>query len=133
MTMLNLGGGASTRATVLRHGTGGRQQLDRPPGTAWTQYPLLGELTTAAHPGNGQGAWIRVEYLNNAGPHGIGITRDWLGYGFTRQYNLPCPTAAYRHSRRRSLRPERNPHPAADGSAARSLRRHRHVRRLLSH
>ncbi|HLW85887.1 MAG TPA: PilX N-terminal domain-containing pilus assembly protein [Candidatus Sulfotelmatobacter sp.] len=54
----------------------------------WTKYPLLGELTTAGLPANGMGAWIRVEYLNNANPPvWVGITTDWLGYGFTRQYN----------------------------------------------
>jgi len=54
----------------------------------WTSYPLLGETTTAGIPNNGQGAWIRIEYLNNAGAW-TGITQDWLGWGFTRQYNFP--------------------------------------------
>jgi Tfp pilus assembly protein PilX len=57
----------------------------------WTSYPLLGETTTGGIPNNGQGAWIRVEYLNNAGVW-TGITQDWLGWGFTRQYNL-APSA----------------------------------------
>jgi Tfp pilus assembly protein PilX len=61
-----------------------------PVGTAWTSYPILGEVTTAAIPNNGQGAWIRVEYLNNAAtPVWVGITTDWLSYGFSRQYNQP--------------------------------------------
>jgi len=55
---------------------------------AWTSYPLLGELTTAGIPANGQGAWIRVEYLNNAG-NWTGVTRQWLSWSFTRRYNLP--------------------------------------------
>ena len=54
----------------------------------WTAYPLLGELTTAGIPNNGQGAWLRVEYLNNTG-NWVGITRKWLNWSFTRQYNLP--------------------------------------------
>jgi Tfp pilus assembly protein PilX len=59
----------------------------------WTQYPLLGELTSAGIPANGQGAWMRIEYLDNtASPAWHGITRDWLTYSFTRQYNIP-PTA----------------------------------------
>jgi len=59
----------------------------------WTQYPLLGEVTTSGIPANGQGAWIRVEYLDNtSSPTWHGITRDWLSYSFTRQYNVP-PTA----------------------------------------
>lgn len=52
----------------------------------WTSYPLLGEITTAAIPSNGQGAWIRIEYADNAGVW-HGITRDWLSWSFTRQYN----------------------------------------------
>lgn len=59
----------------------------------WTSYPLLGEITSAGIPANGQGAWMRIEYLDNAAtPAWHGITRDWLTYGFTRQYNIP-PTA----------------------------------------
>jgi hypothetical protein len=56
---------------------------------SWTKWPLLGEITTS--PANsagqgGQGAWIRVEYLNNAGAW-VGVTQEWLGYGFGRMYN----------------------------------------------
>jgi Tfp pilus assembly protein PilX len=53
----------------------------------WTSYPLLGELTTAGIPNNGQGAWLRVEYMDAAGAW-HGITRDWLGWSFSRQYNV---------------------------------------------
>lgn len=56
--------------------------------STWTSYPLLGEVTTSSLPANGQGAWIRVEYLNNSGTW-TGITTDWLGYGFSREYNTP--------------------------------------------
>jgi Tfp pilus assembly protein PilX len=52
----------------------------------WTSYPLLGEVTTTGIPNNGQGAWIRVEYLNNSGTW-VGITQHWLSWGFVRQYN----------------------------------------------
>jgi Tfp pilus assembly protein PilX len=62
-----------------------------PTGFAWATYPLLGELTTAGIPANGQGAWLRVEYRDNAGAW-HGITRDWLSYSFTRQYNI-APSA----------------------------------------
>lgn len=51
-------------------------------------WPLLGEVTTAAPC---QGIWLRVEYLNNAG-NWIGVTQQWLGYGFGRPYDQP-PTA----------------------------------------
>jgi hypothetical protein len=66
----------------------------------WSSWPLLGELTTVppdvnAAPG-GQGAWLRVEYLN-AADKWIPITNEWLQYGFARQYNsvptVPGPTA----------------------------------------
>ncbi|MGE5082902.1 MAG: PilX N-terminal domain-containing pilus assembly protein [Acidobacteriota bacterium] len=53
----------------------------------WTSYPLLGELTTPGIPNNGQGAWLRVEYMDAAGGW-HGITRDWLGWSFSRQYNV---------------------------------------------
>lgn len=58
---------------------------------AWTSYPLLGELTSVPVPHNGQGAWMRIEYVDNAG-NWHGITRDWLSWGFSRQYNV-VPTA----------------------------------------
>jgi len=53
----------------------------------WASYPLLGEITTAAVPANGQGAWLRVEYLDNAG-NWNGVTRKWLAWSFSRQYNV---------------------------------------------
>jgi Tfp pilus assembly protein PilX len=56
----------------------------------WTSYPLLGETTSTSIPTNGQGAWMRIEYLDNtASPAWHGITLDWLSYSFTRQYNVP--------------------------------------------
>ncbi len=67
-------------------------------------WPLLGEVTAAA---KCQSVWLRVEYLNAAGAW-VGVTTQWLGYGFGRSYNMPpthpyaavataplCPTAAY--------------------------------------
>jgi len=62
--------------------------------STWTSYPLLGEVTTAGIPANGQGAWMRIEYLDTASPTPAwhGITRDWLSWGFSRQYNQ-IPTA----------------------------------------
>jgi Tfp pilus assembly protein PilX len=68
-------------------------------GTAytWTTWPLMGEIT--ASPANGASApiaahvWLRVEYLNAAGTW-IGVTTQWLGYGFGRGYDMP-PTAPY--------------------------------------
>ena len=56
------------------------------PGT----LPLHGEVTAAA---KCQSVWLRVEYLNNAGAW-VGVTTQWLSYGFGRGYNAP-PTAPY--------------------------------------
>ena len=57
--------------------------------TTWTQWPLLGEVTTnppgSSNPAN-TGAWIRVEYLNNTGAW-VGITREWLAFGFGKPNN----------------------------------------------
>jgi Tfp pilus assembly protein PilX len=65
----------------------------------WATYPLLGEVTTGGIPKNGQGAWIRVEYCTAAAAscawssgNWVGITTDWLSWGFSRQYNQ-APTA----------------------------------------
>jgi len=55
---------------------------------AWTSYPLLGELTTPGIPSGGQGAWMRIEYLNNGGGW-VGITRKWLNWSFTRKNDVP--------------------------------------------
>ena len=48
-------------------------------------WPLHGEVTAASVC---QGVWLRVEYLNNAG-NWVGVTQEWLGYGFGRPYNMP--------------------------------------------
>jgi hypothetical protein len=53
-------------------------------------WPLLGEVTTATPC---KGAWLRVEYKDATG-NWHGVTREWLGYGFGRYYNLP-PTSPY--------------------------------------
>jgi len=62
--------------------------------SGWTSWPLFGEITTNPAPGagpGGQGAWIRVEYLNNAG-NWVGVTTEWLGLGFGRIFNAPPTT-----------------------------------------
>ena len=56
-----------------------------------TAWPLHGQVT---YTGNAcQGAWLRVEYLNNSGTW-VGVTQEWLKYGFGRGYDMP-PTAPY--------------------------------------
>ncbi len=69
-------------------------------GTAygWTTWPLLSQITSspasvAGAAPNAASVWLRVEYLNNANVW-VGITTQWLGYGFGRGYNTP-PTAPY--------------------------------------
>src|SRR5258708_7966718 len=56
-----------------------------------TSWPLHGQVTQAGS--QCQSVWLRVEYLNNAGAW-VGVTNEWLGYGFGRGYNAP-PTAPY--------------------------------------
>ncbi|MGC2229537.1 MAG: PilX N-terminal domain-containing pilus assembly protein, partial [Candidatus Sulfotelmatobacter sp.] len=76
-------------------------------GTAysWTSWPLLSQITSS--PATGATApttayvWLRVEYCPSSattscgisGPW-VGITTQWLGYGFSRGYNTP-PTMPY--------------------------------------
>ena len=87
--LLNLGGGQVSGTMFYGMATVGTNNWVAPTGyPTWTTYPLLGEVTTAAIPAGGQGAWLRVEYMDTAGTW-HGVTRDWLAYGFTRQYNLP--------------------------------------------
>jgi Tfp pilus assembly protein PilX len=57
--------------------------------TAGNPWPLLGEVTATPC----QSVWLRVEYINNAGAW-VGVTQQWLGYGFGRPYDMP-PTHPY--------------------------------------
>jgi Tfp pilus assembly protein PilX len=56
-----------------------------------TSWPLHGQVTVSGS--TCQSVWLRVEYLNNAGTW-VGVTQQWLGYGFGRGYDMP-PTAPY--------------------------------------
>ncbi len=56
-------------------------------------WPLFGQVTSGVAC---TGAWLRVEYLNSA-QQWVGITTQWLGYGFGRYYNQP-PTHPYNAS-----------------------------------
>ena len=72
------------------------------PAAPWTAAPLYpGEGAPAYWSLLGQssalnpnvGPWLRVEYLNTANPPVyVGVTQEWLNYGFGRIYNTP-PTA----------------------------------------
>jgi Tfp pilus assembly protein PilX len=86
---LNLGGGPVTGTLYYGMASTGTNNWTPPTGfSTWTTWPLLGEITSAGIPAGGQGAWLRVEYMDTGGAW-HGITRDWLAYSFTRQYNLP--------------------------------------------
>jgi len=57
-------------------------------------WPLFGEVTVS---GNlCKGVWLRVEY-QNAANQWVGITTQWLSYGFGRNWNQP-PTHPYNSS-----------------------------------
>jgi Tfp pilus assembly protein PilX len=68
----------------------------------WPNWPLFGQVTVSGK--QCQGVWLRVEYCpTSAGNCGttpgswVGITTQWLGYGFGRNYNQP-PTHPYNSS-----------------------------------
>jgi hypothetical protein len=58
--------------------------------TGATTWPLHGEVTASS---TCQGVWLRVEYKDTSDTW-HGITRQWLGYGFGRYYDLP-PTSPW--------------------------------------
>jgi hypothetical protein len=76
-----------------------------PTGCGVSTWPLLGEVTAAS---KCQSVWLRVEYFSTSGSW-TGVTREWLGHGFGRSYDMPpthpystatatvplCPTATY--------------------------------------
>jgi Tfp pilus assembly protein PilX len=90
-TYVTLANAGETGNEYFGVATVGSNNWVAPYGTSWSTYPLLGEVTTSGLPTNGQGAWMRVEYLNNSGTW-TGITTNWLKYGFSRANNTP-PTA----------------------------------------
>jgi hypothetical protein len=65
-------------------------------------WPLFGQVTVSGK--QCQGTWLRVEYCPTAAGNcgttptsWVGITTQWLGYGFGRTYNQP-PTHPYNSS-----------------------------------
>jgi Tfp pilus assembly protein PilX len=63
----------------------------RPTSYTPTTWNLLGEVTSGFNATTLPTAWIRVEYLNTAGTGWVGVTKEWLAYGFGRD-TVP-PTA----------------------------------------
>jgi hypothetical protein len=58
--------------------------------TTWTQWPLLGEITTTPAGGTNptnSGAWLRVEFLDKNANAWKGVTREWLDFGFGKPNN----------------------------------------------
>jgi hypothetical protein len=62
-----------------------------PTGCGAGAFPLLGQVAWTAAPCHS--VWLRVEYLNNAGAW-VGVTQQWLGYGFGRAYGT-SPSVPY--------------------------------------
>jgi hypothetical protein len=77
---------------MAQKGSGNWLSANAPTGCAGgtTTWPLMGEVNQATPCA---GTWLRVEYLNNAGTW-VGVTQEWLQYGFGRPYNYP-PTAPW--------------------------------------
>jgi hypothetical protein len=61
-----------------------------------TTWPLFGQVTSTSPDPLCSGTWLRVEYLN-AALQWVGVTTQWLNYGFGRNYNNP-PTHPYNTS-----------------------------------
>ena len=67
----------------------------------WPNWPLFGQVTVSGK--QCQGAWLRVEYCASTATtcstpsSWVGVTTQWLSYGFGRNYNQP-PTHPYNSS-----------------------------------
>jgi Tfp pilus assembly protein PilX len=55
------------------------------------QWPLFGDLTNVN--GVQHHTWLRVEYKNAAG-NWVGVTTEWLGFGFARDFEPPTTAGA---------------------------------------
>jgi hypothetical protein len=91
-------------ATALK-GTGTNDWATQAPTgctSTLASWPLFGQVTVSGK--QCQGVWLRVEYCPttaaNCGTNPtswVGVTKQWLGYGFGRTYNQP-PTHPYNSS-----------------------------------
>ena len=72
--------------------TGSNSWVVPPVAGCSSPWPLLGQVTLATPC---KSIWLRVEYLNAANAW-VGVTKEWLGYGFGRAYNVSpsVPTTA---------------------------------------
>jgi hypothetical protein len=78
--------GGNMYFAVGQTGTG---SFTTPTGCPVGPWPLLGQVDWTASPC--KSVWLRVEYLNNAGAW-VGVTQQWLSYGFGRAYNVSPST-----------------------------------------
>ncbi|MGA9509318.1 MAG: PilX N-terminal domain-containing pilus assembly protein [Candidatus Sulfotelmatobacter sp.] len=91
-------------ATALKSTSTNDWAAQAPTGCTSTlaSWPLFGQVTVSGS--QCKGAWLRVEYCpttaTNCGTNPtswVGLTTQWLGYGFGRNYNQP-PTHPYNSS-----------------------------------
>ncbi|MGB8583262.1 MAG: PilX N-terminal domain-containing pilus assembly protein, partial [Candidatus Sulfotelmatobacter sp.] len=85
-----LSGTPNTDYMYYGKGQTGTGSFIKPTGCASSPWPLLGQVTWTTPC---QSVWLRVEYLNNANQW-IGVTQEWLGYGFGRVYGV-SPSVPY--------------------------------------
>ena len=85
-----LSGTPNTDYMYYGEGKTGTGSFIKPTGCAGSPWPLLGQVTWTTPC---QSVWLRVEYLNAANQW-IGVTQEWLGYGFGRMYGV-SPSVPY--------------------------------------
>jgi|1186.fasta_scaffold01061_2 hypothetical protein len=89
-TTLTQGPGAGSRMYYAK-ATNGTNGWATPTVAGCTSpFPLHGQVTAASPC---QGVWLRVEYKDSSDVW-HGVTREWLGYGFGRYYDMP-PTSPW--------------------------------------
>jgi hypothetical protein len=81
--------GSTMYFATATSGTGSWVTPGNPAICAAGSYPLHGQVTQATPCTS---TWLRVEYYNGA--KWVGVTQEWLGYGFGRPYNY-APTAPW--------------------------------------
>jgi len=86
-------------ATALKGASTNNWTSQAPTGCTATlaSWPLFGQVTSSSPNPLCSGAWLRVEYWSNTSQAWVGVTTQWLGYGFGRNYDNP-PTHPYNTS-----------------------------------
>lgn len=91
---LNSNYGTSAQYMYYAEGTNGTGSWVTPTGCVAGKYPLFGQVTQATPC---VGTWLRVEYFSSVTNKWVGVTQEWLAFGFGRAYGQP-PTAPYQYS-----------------------------------